>query len=133
MGVPIRHVLAMVVFAICYLWIYWVPFLLVPVGPELQRLANLAALGVAIAIAWLVWSKASKAPATLISWVLRGAAVMCGIGFVAGVLSGPVLFPTKPNQGLLLGFFFTGPAGAVLGGFSGLVVWSKRAKLGRAA
>jgi hypothetical protein len=58
---------------------------------------------------------------------------VCGIGFVAGVLSGPVLFSTKPNQGLLLGFFFTGPAGAVLGGFSGFVAWSKRAKLGRAA
>jgi hypothetical protein len=131
MRVPIRHVLAIVVFAICYLWIYWVPFLLVPVRPELQRLPNLVALGVAIAIAWLVWSRSSRAPATLISGVLRGAAVACGIGFVAGVLSGPVLFPTKPNQGLLLGLFFTGPAGAVLGGLGGLVVWSKRAKLER--
>lgn len=133
MRVPIRLVLAMVVFAICYLWIYWVPFFLIPAGPELQWVANLGSLGVAIAIAWFVCSRSRRAPATLISWVLRGAAVVCGIGFAAGVLSGPALFPTKPNQGLLVGFFFTGPAGAVLGGFIGLVVWSKRAKFGRAA
>jgi hypothetical protein len=129
MRVPIRLVLAMVVFAICYLWIYWVPFLLIPAGPELQWLANLGALGVATAIAWFVWSRSSRAPATLISGVLRGAAVGYGIGFAAGVLSGPLLFATKPNQGLLLGFFFTGPAGALLGGFIGSI----RAKSGRVA
>jgi hypothetical protein len=56
---------------------------------------------------------------------------MCGIGFVAGVLSGSALFPTKPNQGLLLGLFFTAPADAVLGGLGGLVGWSRHAKLGR--
>ena len=120
MRVPIRLVLAMVVFAICYLWIYWVPYFLIPAGPELQWLANLSALGVATAIAWFVWSRSSRAPTTLISGVLRRAAV---------VLSGPLLFATKPNQGLLLGFFFTGPAGAVLGGFIGSI----RVKSGRVA
>ena len=129
MRVPIRLVLAMAVFAISYLWIYWVPFLLIPTGPELQWLAKMGALGVAIAIACFVWSRSSRAPATLISGVLRGAALVYGIGFAAGVLSGPLLFATKPNQGLLLGFFFTGPAGAVLGGFIGSI----RAKSGRLA
>ena len=129
MRVPIRLVLAMVVFAICYLWIYWVPFFLIPAGPELQWLGNLGALGVATVIAWFVWSRSSRAPTTLISGVLRRAAVVYGIGFAAGVLSGPFLFATKPNQGLLLGFFFTGPAGAVLGGFIGSI----RAKSGRVA
>jgi hypothetical protein len=132
MRVPVRLVLAMMVFAICYLWIYWVPFFLFPAGAELQWLVHPASLGVAIAIAWFIWSRSRRAPAVLISWALRGAAVVYGIGFAAGVLSGPALFPTKPNQGLLLGFFFTGPAGAALGGFLG-VVWSKRAKFGRAA
>ena len=130
MRVPIRLVLPIVVFAICYLWIYRVPFFLIPAGPELQRLHQLGSLGVGIVITWFVWSRSRRAPATVISWALQGAAVGCGIGFALGVLSGPALFPTKPNQGLLLGFFFTGPAGAVLGG---LVGWSKRAKFGRAA
>ena len=121
----VRLVLAMVVFAICYLWIYWVPFFVVPNGPDIQ----LASLGVATAIAWFVWSRSRRVPATLISWVLLWAAAAYGVGFAAGVLSGPALFPAKPNQGLLLGFFFTAPAGAILGGF---VAWVKHANLERA-
>jgi hypothetical protein len=97
----------------------------VPNGPD----AHLASLGVATAIAWFVWSRSKRLPATLISWVLLGAAAAYSVGFATGVLSGPALFPAKPNQGLLLGFFFTGPAGAILGGF---VAWLTQAKLERA-
>jgi hypothetical protein len=104
------------------LWIYWVPFFVVPNGPDI----HLGSLGVATAIAYFVWSRSKRVPATLISLVLLGAAAAYGVGFTAGVLSGPALFPAKPNQGLLLGFFFTGPAGAMLGGF---VAWFTQAKL----
>lgn len=130
MRIPIRLVLAIVVFAICYLWIYRVPTLLIPAGPDVQRLTQLGSLGVGLAIAWFVWSRSKTAPTTVISWALQGAAAGCAIGFALGVLSGPFLFASKPNQGVLLGFFFTGPAGAVLGG---LIGWSKRVKTESAA
>jgi len=52
----------------------------------------------------------------LVVWVALPAA----LGFVAGFL-GPVVLNPGANQGPLLGIFITGPGGAVLGLFAGLV------------
>jgi hypothetical protein len=128
MRIPIRFVLATVVFTICYLWMYWVPYFLFPGAPGPQWLTQLVSLGASVLIAWSVWRRSQRSTSALVLRIVRSAALAYIIGFAAGVLSGPVLFPTKPNQGLLFGFFFTAPAGAVIGMIAA-VVSSRRAKL----
>lgn len=57
----------------------------------------------------------------LLLWVLVPGAV----GFAAGFL-GPVLLSPEANQGPLLGIFFTGPVGAILGAILGVAVRALR-------
>lgn len=132
MTATLRFLLSMVVFACWYLFTYWVPSLLIPAVQELGWFANVAALVAAVTIAWFVWTGSTRLPAALMPRILWRAAVVWGVGFAAAVLSGPFLFPTKPNQGVLLGLLITGPAGALAGGLGVLVVWL-RAKSARAA
>ena len=47
-----------------------------------------------------------------------GAFIVGGIAFAAG-FAGPLIFQPKSNQGPLLGIFFTGPLGFVLGAVIG--------------
>ena len=131
MTATFRFLLAMVVFACWYIFTYRVPSLLIPALPELGWFANVA-LVAAVTIGFLVWTGSKRLPAALIPRILWGAAVVWGVGFAAAVLSGPFLFPAKPNQGVLLGLLITGPAGALAGGLGVLVVWL-RANSGRAA
>ena len=51
---------------------------------------------------------------------LGGAALVGGIGFIAGFF-GPIIFAPEANQGPLLGIFITGPLGFIIGGLTGLV------------
>lgn len=131
MTATFRFLLAMVVFACWYLFTYWVPSLLIPALQELGWFAHVA-LVAAVTLGWFVWTGSKRLPAALIPRILSGAAVVWGVGFAAAVLSGPFLFPTKPNQGVLLGLLITGPVGALAGGLGVLVVWL-RANSARAA
>ena len=49
-----------------------------------------------------------------------GAAVVGGFAFIAGFL-GPIIFSPQANQGPLLGIFFTGPLGSLVGVALGLL------------
>jgi hypothetical protein len=49
---------------------------------------------------------------------MYGAFIVGGIAFAAG-FAGPLIFQPKSNQGPLLGIFFTGPLGFVLGAVIG--------------
>lgn len=49
---------------------------------------------------------------------LLGGIILGGIGFVAGFL-GPIILTPEANQGPLLGIFFTGPLGFVVGCVAG--------------
>jgi hypothetical protein len=51
---------------------------------------------------------------TIALWSALGAAVVGGIGFLAGFVGPIVLQPDSP-QGPLLGIFLTGPVGAIVG------------------
>ena len=64
-------------------------------------------------------SKANGCAKSL-AFSLAGAALVGGIGFVAGFF-GPIIFAPEANQGPLLGIFITGPLGFVVGGLAGLV------------
>jgi uncharacterized membrane protein YeaQ/YmgE (transglycosylase-associated protein family) len=51
---------------------------------------------------------------------MRGAWIVGVIAFIAGFI-GPIIFQPEANQGPLLGIFFTGPLGCVVGAVIGWV------------
>jgi hypothetical protein len=59
--------------------------------------------------------------AAVARWCLGMAALIGGVGFLAG-FAGPILLTPDLPQGPLLGFFITGPLGVVLGAVLGLVL-----------
>lgn len=65
--------------------------------------------------------------------MLKGALAGGSVGFLLGFF-GPILVSPSSHQGPLLGIFFTGPAGFVLGGiYAGIVrrlKWTPRKSLG---
>ncbi len=54
------------------------------------------------------------APRSALWWVALGVLTMGSVGFMAGFI-GPIIMTPSANQGPLLGIFFTGPLGVVLG------------------
>ena len=58
-------------------------------------------------------------------WLLLGALVVGMLGFAIGFF-GPLIFMPEANQGPLVGIFFTGPAGVIIGAIVGVVIgWRK--------
>jgi len=92
----------------------------------LQQYANWIVPALTLTFGWFVWAKSKRAPADLVSLTLRGVAVTGIVAFTLFALSGPLLFPTKPNQGAFVGLFQIGPALAILGGLGGCFLWSIR-------
>jgi hypothetical protein len=54
------------------------------------------------------------APRSSLWWVALSVLLMGSVGFMAGFI-GPIILTPSANQGPLLGIFFTGPLGVVLG------------------
>ncbi|MBI1274837.1 hypothetical protein GC177_02565 [bacterium] len=54
--------------------------------------------------------------------IATGAIMLGAIGFTGGFF-GPMMFAPEANQGPLLGIFYTGPIGFLLGGVAGFVWW----------
>jgi hypothetical protein len=108
-----------------FLFVYWVPFSRVGWIPNVVSLACAVTAGV-----W-VWRKIGPGPETgqkASSSVLLGGCVLGAVGFVSG-FAAPLLFHSG-DQGPLLGIFFTGPVGFVLGLAIGAIV--THARLGAA-
>ena len=65
---------------------------------------------------------------TVFMRVLATASVVGAVSFAAGFF-GPIIFTPEANQGPLLGIFFTGPLGFVLG--IGIGVWREARRASR--
>ena len=65
-----------------------------------------------------------SAAITLIACVVVGAIVLGGIGFIAGFY-GPLIFAPDASQGPMLGIFFTGPLGVLVGAVLGAICWHR--------
>lgn len=84
-------------------------------------LATLLALGT-----WFAAGGQSAAIRANLRAAWRGGLLVGGVAFALGYI-GPVLVHPDANQGPLLGIFFTGPAGFVVGVVAGLVwrLWTR--------
>jgi hypothetical protein len=58
---------------------------------------------------------------------IKGGCLLGGIGFIGGFV-GPIIFAPDSPQGPMLGIFFTGPGGFVLGLMAGAVVGFVRSR-----
>jgi len=74
-----------------------------------------------------IWRRAGSERSGLAVSILQGALILGTIGFIAGFF-GPIVFAPDANQGPLLGIFYTGPLGLVLGAVAGAVHWFVRGR-----
>ena len=55
-------------------------------------------------------------------YIIKGALLFGAIGFIIGFF-GPLIFQPEANLGPLLGIFYTGPIGFLLGAIGGFIYW----------
>lgn len=121
-----------IVTALCavatFYFVFWLPFSLVLPHRTSNVIPTLGSAACALAAGTYVWRRVGAVPEGIVSAAVTGALVVGGVGFVAGFF-GPMVFTPGANQGPLLGIFFTGPLGAVLGAAGGaLYGWARREK-----
>ena len=80
------------------------------------------ALGLAGAVWRYAWIHSPDLPRGMFAAAFLGAVLVGGIGFIGGFFS-PILLDPGANQGPLLGIFFTGPLGFVVGAIGGAAVY----------
>jgi hypothetical protein len=117
----LRVVLAFVVFASVFLFVYWVPFSLISENRP-ESIATLGSLVAAVAAAAFVWRATGSEAGGFVRSVMYGALVVGAIGFAGGFF-GPMILTPGANQGPLLGLFITGPLGAIVGAIGGFFYW----------
>jgi hypothetical protein len=119
----VARILALVfVVPATFLFVYWVPFSLLP-GIRVRWIPEVVSLACAVTAGVWVWRKIGLGRDTdqkASSSVLIGGCLLGAVGFVSGFL-GPLFFHAG-DQGPLLGIFFTGPVGFVLGLAIGAIV-----------
>ena len=120
MNPVVRTLIVAIVSIATFYLTYWIPLALIPFEGY-DFVAFFVAAFCAVIIGRYVWKfLGTGAPAGTLPIVLLWAAVVGGIGFVAGFF-GPIVFAPGANQGPLLGIFITGPLGFLLGGIAGFI------------
>ena len=116
-----RFGLAFIVGVATYFFMFWLPFSLLSFLPGHLLLALIGSLAAAIWAARYVWRRTEHgSEGGVLALTLGGALVVGAIGFVGGFF-GPMIWAPDANQGPLLGIFYTGPLGFVLGGVGGFL------------
>jgi hypothetical protein len=116
-----RFGLAFVVGVATYFFMFWLPFSLLSFLPGHLLFALVGSLAAAIWAARYVWRRTENGSESgVLALTLGGALVVGAIGFVGGFF-GPMIWAPDANQGPLLGIFYTGPLGFVLGGVGGFL------------
>jgi hypothetical protein len=105
-------------------FIVWMLMLVMPLGGH-DWLGSLVALAAAAYVLRTVWNGTAEGSTSVSVMAGLGAAILGGVGFVAGFF-GPMIFAPDANQGPMLGLFITGPAGVVIGAIAGAVYAKRR-------
>jgi hypothetical protein len=104
-----------------------VPFSIILQGGQLLWVRILGSLLCTTVVTRYVWRRSASLTQGLAIFVVMGALVTGGIGFTAGFF-GPMIFAPGANQGPMLGIFFTGPLGVVVGAIGGGIYWRARVR-----
>ena len=81
--------------------------------------------GCTVVVALYTWRHTASVSPGIVGCILLGAVVAGGIGFSAGFY-GPIIFEPGAPQGPLVGIFFTGPLGFLVGAVGGAIYWRAR-------
>lgn len=102
----------------------WILVLLIPLGVW-SIVGSFVSLAIAIWIGIRVWRNSAKGlPVTPWGYAGYGAAVVGSVTFLLGFF-GPAIFAPDGNHMAVLGTFFAGPVGALLGAIGGFI-YSRR-------
>ena len=116
-----RFGLAFVVGVATYFFMFWLPFSLLSFLPGHLLFALVGSLAAAIWAGRYVWRRTEHgSEGGLLAVTFGGAMTVGALGFVFGFF-GPMIWAPDANQGPLLGLFYTGPLGFLLGGIGGFL------------
>ena len=101
---------------------YWIWMLYIPGAREIFMIPIITSLLVATGIGLLIWKSLRKRTEDLSQYALIGGLATGGVLFLAGFI-GPILIWPSNNLGPVLGLFFTGPIGFLLGLLGGGIYW----------
>jgi uncharacterized YccA/Bax inhibitor family protein len=127
MKTAIRIMLTLFAVVASYIFVYWVPFSLIPGAHKIELIPNAISLLIAILIGIFLWKKTGNISNSLSSYILAGGIIIGAIGFILGFF-GPIILNPTANQGPLLGIFITGPIGFIFGLFGGGLYWKIKVK-----
>jgi hypothetical protein len=123
MSPAVRLALAVLAFFGTF-FIVWMLMLVIPLGGHVW-IGSLVALAASVHVSRQVWNGSVEGSTSVAVMAGLGAAILGGLGFVAGFF-GPMIFAPEANQGPMLGLFITGPAGVVIGAIAGAVYAKRR-------
>jgi hypothetical protein len=125
-----RFGLALLVGVATFYFVFWLPMSLLSFLPGHLLIALVGSLAAAIWAGRYMWRRTEDGGG-LLTMTLGGAMIVGAIGFVGGFF-GPMIWAPDANQGPLLGIFYTGPLGFLLGGIAGLLYGLGRRKASNA-
>lgn len=106
------------------IFVVWTLMLVMPLGDRVW-LGSLVALAVAAYVSHTVWNGTAEGSTSDAVMAGFGAAILGGLGLVAGFL-GPMICAPDANRGPMPGLFITGSAGVVIGAIAGAVYAKRR-------
>ena len=120
----VRRALAVLAFFGSYFVAWMLMLVIMPLGNQMW-IGSLVALAAAVYVARKVWNGTAEGSTSVAVMAGLGAAILGGLGFVAGFF-GPMIFAPDANQGPMLGLLITGPAGVVIGAIAGALYAMRR-------
>jgi len=99
-----------------------------PIPKSIHFLGPFISFAVAILVAKFIWNRTDQLHNdTFLTYTLTGGLSVGGIGLIGGFI-GPMIFMPESNLGPLLGIFFMGPIGFLVGFLGGWIYWSVKRK-----
>lgn len=123
MSPNVRRVFAVLAFFGTF-FVVWMLMLVMPFGDQ-AWIGSVVALAASAYVSRTVWNGTAEGSTPVAVMAGLGAAILGGLGFVAGFF-GPMILAPQANQGPLLGLFITGPAGVVIGAIAGALYARRR-------
>lgn len=133
-NIPYRKLFRLVLTGLVFLGVFIFMNMLIkvvlPITVITDKVRPFLSFAIAIGVAKMIWIPTKRVKAPVATYGIIGAMVFGSIGFIGGFLGPIILRPDSP-QGPLLGVFFTGPIGFLLGLVGGIIYGLKVEKVQR--